>query len=193
FAPHITITTGIILNHDHSSPESSSSAAKAEIDLILDKALSAARSVPNFTITLQSVKTGAFFFKKVYFEISPSNSALASLAQLSREVFVLLPQAIANQPHYHALSEGDRARIDAEVAKRAQSWAQSEFDPHLSLVYSELYPVNEALQRTINQRLEDALGPGFETRGIGWSGGRLSLVRCEGPIHQWQKLGYRDI
>lgn len=79
-----------------------------------------------------------------------------------------------------------------EAAQQAAQWASSEFDPHVSLVYSSRYPIDEALQSTINSRLNDVFGESVKNKKVGFRGSRLSLVLCEGPVESWKVLGYRD-
>lgn len=80
----------------------------------------------------------------------------------------------------------------AEAAHQAAQWASKEFDPHVSLVYSSRYPIDEALQSTINSRLNDVFGESVRNKKVGFRGSRLSLVLCEGPVESWKVLGYRD-
>lgn len=80
----------------------------------------------------------------------------------------------------------------AEAALEAAQWAEEEFDPHLSLVYSSTYPIEEATKTTIDSRLRDVFGEDFMKKRFGFRGARLSLVNCEGPVEDWKILGYRD-
>ncbi|CAN6653212.1 2',3'-cyclic-nucleotide 3'-phosphodiesterase [Trichomonascus vanleenenianus] len=181
FAPHVTLTSDIV-----------DSMSQAHVDYILDRALAASKAVPHIDVVFDTLTYGPSFLRKVYFQVEPS-SALISLAQICREEFVYLPRLITEQKNYNALSDEDKQRIDSQASKAARDWIASDFKPHLSLVYSDTYPIDEALQRTIETRLSDVFGPDFNNRGLGWTNGRIALVSCEGPIDSWQELGYRDI
>jgi 2',3'-cyclic-nucleotide 3'-phosphodiesterase len=143
-------------------------------------------------VVFTSLKFGSHFFKKVYFSVDKSTELL-SLAQICREEFVTAPQLIATKKHYSGLSAEEKETLRQDAASAAERWARSEYDPHLSLVYSDVYPLDEAVTRTVDSRLKDMFGPDYATRGLGWTNGRLSLVRCEGPVEEWQELGHRDI
>jgi 2',3'-cyclic-nucleotide 3'-phosphodiesterase len=180
FPPHVTITGGI------------RATSQAQIDGVLDAALAAAKSVPHINVVFSSLCYGSRFFKKVYFSVIPSPE-LVSLARISREEFVTAPRTMASQKNYSALSQQDRDNMALEASQQADQWVQHEYDPHLSLVYSDAYPVDEAQMRTIETRLEDLFGLDYNTKGIGWTNGRLAVVRCEGEVESWEVLGYRDI
>lgn len=80
----------------------------------------------------------------------------------------------------------------AEASKEASLWVKHEFDPHLSLVYSNTYPIEEATKTSIDSRLQDVFGGQYMDKKFGFRGARLSLVYCEGPVEDWKVLGYRD-
>lgn len=187
FAPHITITSDIIV---------SSAQPQLHIDSILNRAVVAARSVPRLDVVIGQVKYGNRFFKKVYFQ-AMQTPELVSLAMVSREEFVLLPrQRSLLREKYTKGSEPtqeEEEHVKEEAARQASEWASREYDPHVSLVYSSTYTIDEALQQTVDTRLRDAFGDDYAIKGIGWNGGRLSLVRCEGPVEEWEVLGFRDI
>lgn len=193
FAPHITITSNIAI---------SAKQPQFHVDSILDRALAAAQSVPHLDVVFSDIKfSGSQFFKKVYFQAKPTPELL-SFAMISREEFVCLPDLRTRirysrtQPesqHQVLTREEEDAQAATEAARIASEWAKTQYDPHVSLVYSGAYPIEEALQHTVDTRLRDVFGENYATKGIGWTGGRLALVRCEGPVEEWQVLGYRDI
>lgn len=114
---------------------------------------------------------------------SPS-SPQSSKATNSAPTQVLSPPLSPSSPEYKL--------VLSEAAKEAASWTQNEFDPHLSLVYSSTYPIEEATKTTIDSRLSDVFGDNFMKKKVGFSGARLTLVYCEGPVEKWKVLGYRD-
>lgn len=190
FPPHITITSNIMIPNQN---------GQSHIDSVLDRALAAAKSVPHVDVVFTDIKYGARFFKKVYFQ-AQSTPELLSLAMVSRENFVCLPELRRSKLAEKArgvpstlTQEEEDEHTSREAAHEAAKWAKNEYDPHVSLVYSDAYPIEEALQQTVDTRLKDVFGENYAHKGIGWTGGRLSLVRCEGPVEDWQVLGYRDI
>lgn len=98
---------------------------------------------------------------------------------------ILSPPLAPSSPEYK-----EAAR---QAAHEASEWMKNEFEPHVSLVYSSAYPIEEALQETVNSRLRDVFGENFMRQKFGFKGSRLSLVYCEGPVSEWKVLGYRDI
>lgn len=90
-------------------------------------------------------------------------------------------------------------KVQAIAAAKAAEWSSSEFDPHISLVYSDLHPIDNALWRTIKTRVLDYLNvancdaEGLEDNGLGWDGGVLKLVLCEGDVNDWIVLGSVDL
>lgn len=180
FEPHITITSDI------------EAQSTGQVEYVLDRALAASKAVPAIDVVFSSLTYGSTFTKKVYFKVEP-RAPLMSLARISREEFVTSPRMMASQKNYSALSQEDKDRLTQQASQQADDWVKNEYKPHLSLAYSNAYPIDEALQRTIETRLGDVFGPDFNTRGLGWTNGRLALVLCEGPVDEWQTLGYRDL
>lgn len=103
---------------------------------------------------------------------------------------------------------------DASRTQRAATWARDEFKPHLSLLYSEVYPISQAFARVIQQRIEDALNVQMvkepqentsnahqlqwsftnEPDSVQWSRpSTFKVVRCEGPASHWRVLGGTSI
>lgn len=180
FEPHVTLTSNITVS------------SQAQVEEILNRAVAASKAVPAINVVFTKLSYGSRFFKKVYLQVD-ATAELVSLARICREEFVTMPQAIANEKYYAALSEEDRTRISISASKEADDWVRNEYDPHLSLVYSDVYPVDEASKRTIDTRLSDIFGAGYGQKGLGWTNGRLQLVQCEGPVEEWKVLGFRDI
>ena len=99
----------------------------------------------------------------------------------------------------------------------SKTHAESEvvkFEPHVSLLYSDVTPISQAYVRMIEQRIEDTLDlsllkvtdkdlltPGTQTKwefsresSLGWNiPGTFKVVKCEGPVYDWEVLGRTDI
>lgn len=95
--------------------------------------------------------------------------------------------------------EIDIPQIQKELAIEAAKWSE-EFDPHLSLIYSSLHPIDNALWYTIRSRILDYLSIDDcdldiwnMGNGLSWDGGILKLVLCEGDIKDWTVLGSVDL
>lgn len=206
FAPHITITSNIAVSRQNT---------QRHVASILDRARAAAASVDHLDVVVSNIVfNGTQFFKKVYFQ-AQRRPELLSLALISREEFVYLPDLQmkvrqnqawdeSNRPvnssappktrtELNTISDEQNEKLVQEAAQHASEWVRNEYDPHVSLVYSGVYPIDEAVQQTIDTRLRDVFGDNYAEKGIGWTGGRLALVNCEGPVEQWTVLGYRDI
>lgn len=120
---------------------------------------------------------GKKYFEKCRLECKP-NSMIYSLAKLVRSMFV------------------GELGID--------TWLFEEFHPHLSLAYSDVYPMDQAMIRLIRQRVEDLFDVGMDeisshTRDQdtyklqqtikGWNFPlTFKVVKCEGPVEQWEVL-----
>lgn len=95
--------------------------------------------------------------------------------------------------------EFDTTAIQQEAARKAAHWSAVEYDPHLSLVYSDIYPIDKALWRTIKTRVQDYLNidncdsDELVDNGLGWDGGVFKLVLCEGDVRDWIVLGSVDV
>lgn len=182
FIPHVTLTSDIYVG------------TQAQADSVLDQAAAAAKSVQNITIQLGQVVYGSQFFKKVYFQVLPTPE-LISLAMICREQFVIKPRYMGQKKNFDALSHAEQQHLADDAQHEAGNWARATYDPHLSLVYSNIYPVDEAIKETIDTRLRDVFGSDYQTKGLGWTNGTMTvqLVRCEGRAEDWQILGSRDI
>lgn len=180
FEPHITLTTGIEIN------------SQKQVDWILNRAVIATNAVDYINVECSKLGYGSSFTHKIFFQVK-KQPELMSLAQISREEFVALPRRTSQEKNYNALSEEETKNVENLAAEEAQNWVKNEYDPHVSLVYSNIYPVDEASKQMVEQRLTDIFGDDFEHRGLGWTNGRLQLMLCEGPVDEWKVLGYRDI
>lgn len=221
FEPHVTITANIDIDlADHSR-------TREQVDEILSASAVALRSLPrnhDKLVTLGRVNSQRYRFKKLYLEVDRDPN-LVLFARIIRELFVVYPQCVERQnqalnPHMYTVdahgvsvrrspskklkraSEVSPRPIDTDLAHReaaemAAQWSVDEFDPHLSLVYSTLHPIDSALWRTIKTRIQDFLNiPSCENlrdHQFGWDGGVLKLVYCEGDVGSWTVLGSVDI
>ncbi len=175
---------------------------------------------PGVSIRFNTVSFGWRYFKKVYISCE-GTLGLVAFAQICRESFVCLPNAMASSSYTTPGGGRDQASYNdsprstassnsntltnvsnvsgmenmspkARAAEQARQWIK-DYDPHLSLVYSDEYPVDDALQRTILTRIEDVLGNSIDLSDLGWNNGKISLVNCEGPVSNWEILGSRDL
>ncbi|ODV59651.1 2',3'-cyclic-nucleotide 3'-phosphodiesterase [Ascoidea rubescens DSM 1968] len=94
------------------------------------------------------------------------------------------------------LNEND---LTLKAKKIAEDWSTNQFNPHLSLVYSNIYKLNSSLIRTIKIRIEDSLdiynlneNNLINYPNLGWNYGTLKIVNCEGNVQDWQVLGSID-
>ncbi|SCU92456.1 LANO_0E00958g1_1 [Lachancea nothofagi CBS 11611] len=180
FEPHLTITSQLKCN------------SGAEVQQVLTTCLAAVGAIKpsvkqkeESIVSFSGAGMGKGYFTKVRL-ICTENKYLMGIAQVIRELFV------------------------AETPEEASNWLLQEFRPHVSLVYSEMYHVNQALERIVAQRIEDALDlslhenavPGnqnqrswsFGRQVPGWSlPGTFKVVRCEGPVGEWQVLGSVEV
>mgnify|MGYP003365225384 FL=1 len=186
FEPHVTISTGIYVQSQN------------DVDIILDSMLVAAQSVDHFNTKFTSLTYGSQYFRKVVFEVEPT-APLFSMARIAQEEFSLYPtlkkeliKSKHKKSHKYVPSPAEINELHVSASEKAAAWIK-EYKPHLSLVYSNMFPVTEAIRHTVNQRLIDVFGPQYTTRGIGWTGGQLALVNCEGPAEEWKVLGTRSI
>lgn len=180
FEPHVTLVTGITAK------------TQADVDNILDRASAAAKSVSDLDVIIRELTFGSAFFRKVVLEVQ-ARPELLSLAAICREHFIELPRLVGKSKYYEALSESEQSSIQKEATDEAVRWVNSDYKPHISLVYSNIYPLTEDIRHTVHQRLSDVFGNTYAVRGIGWTGGRLALVWCEGDVSDWKTLGYRDL
>lgn len=223
FEPHVTITTNILVDMDNAKDDVNRILSSCCIAL---QALPR-ESVDHDWVRLGRVASKRKFFKKLYFQVL-RDPTLVSFARIVRELFVILPemteaeQRRVNPQLYLTDSEGnmkkkthrrkslvsegkvtplDTLRIQQELVNAAAEWSMAEFDPHLSLVYSDLHPIDTALWHTIRSRVLDYLSVedcdlaalDVHGNGFSWEGGVLKLVLCEGDVKDWVVLGSVDL
>ncbi|QLQ77851.1 hypothetical protein HG537_0A00980 [Torulaspora globosa] len=187
FEPHITITNNLVCkdSDDVNKILTSCVAAVQSIKPVLG---SAGSDEP--LVSFKDCSVGKKFFNKVVLDCR-ENRYLISIAQIMRELYVEID--------------------DTSRSQRAATWARDEFRPHLSLLYSETYPISQAFLRIIQQRVEDALDVQLHsvpttsgdrqlvwqlssTPSCSWSlPGTFKVVKCEGPVGEWQVLGRTDV
>lgn len=214
FEPHITITTNVVVNLEDNVK------TRDDVDRILSSCVAAIDCLPKNhenLVTLGKIDSQRKYFKKLYFQVRRDPN-LISFARIIRELFVILPYEIeledrkVNPQLYETkkLKKSqtltnipvkclDTGPIRRRASDEASEWSISEFDPHLSLVYSDLYPIDNALWRTIKTRIQDYLNiencddPNLIDNGLSWDGGILKLVLCEGDVSEWITLGSVEI
>ncbi|AET40309.1 2',3'-cyclic-nucleotide 3'-phosphodiesterase Ecym_5571 [Eremothecium cymbalariae DBVPG len=186
FEPHVTIATNLRCEKadDVSEILTAANAAMRSIRIQLEKRDKA-------MVMFKSVRIGKKYFEKVRLVCS-EDKYLYGIAQIIRELFVM----------------------ETPDQGLSRDWVLNSFEPHVSLVYSDMYHVDQALLRVVQQRIEDALGTSLIKDGQaaidtgirnqfvwmleqeleGWNvPGTLKIVRCEGPLHQWEVLGSVDV
>ncbi|KAG5420443.1 CPD1 [Candida metapsilosis] len=222
FEPHITITTNVNVNLDDPSK------TKDDVDKVLSACVVALQSLPknhNNLVTIGNINSQRKYFQKLYFEVVKDPN-LVSFAQIMREVFVIAPADIEaeNQkqnPHLYTtdsngntirrrpskrhsrepstVKEFDTTEIQRRATYKAAEWAEKEYAPHISLVYSNIWPIDNALWITIKTRISDYLGiedveqGNLHNHGLGWDSGVFKLVLCEGEVQDWVVLGSVDV
>lgn len=203
FEPHITISSDIILenNNDVTLILRSALAAINSLNDIRKKKMAdaaASSTTPNEElserlISFDKLQFGKKYFRKVNITIN-KNANLVSLARIIREYFVEFPRLKALKV--------PTDQIDKLAMENANNWALNEFEPHLSLAYSNKYTINPALEKTILTRIEDMLNISVlsddgtildNSNMIEFpADGLLKLVKCEGPVNEWVVLGSLD-
>lgn len=92
----------------------------------------------------------------------------------------------------------DMSQLESQALEIAGQWAAN-YEPHLSLVYSDVNHIDKALWRTVKTRVSDYLDIADCDTDVGvgndltWHGGVLKLVLCEGDVSDWVALGSVDI
>ncbi|SCU79488.1 LADA_0B01002g1_1 [Lachancea dasiensis] len=180
FEPHLTITSQLKC-HSVSDVQQILTSCVAAVGAIRAKVKEDKESLVSFV----GAGIGKGYFTKVRL-LCYENKYLMGIAQVIRELFV------------------------AESPELASQWLLEEFRPHVSLIYSEMYHVNQALERVITQRIEDALDLllhpnavageqnqkswSFGSSVSGWGvPGVFKVVRCEGPVQEWEVLGSVEV
>lgn len=173
--PHITITSQLAVN------------SHADVRTVLACAIGALGSNIEIDVKLSSlhIHEKNHYFKKVYFGVEKTKN-LASFSTIIRELYVELP----------------KSHNEAQAKYTAQDWEKDEFNPHLSLIYTNMTHIDNALQKTIITRVEDYFNTNslqinteneLDKYSLGWNGGVLKIVNCEGPVNEWEILGTADI
>lgn len=198
------------------------------MDKVLSACVVALQSLPknhNNLVTIGNINSQRKYFQKLYFEVVKDPN-LVSFAQIMREVFVIAPADIEaeNQkqnPHLYTtdsngntirrrplkrhsrepstVKEFDTTEIQRRATYKAAEWAEKEYAPHISLVYSNIWPIDNALWITIKTRISDYLGiedveqGNLHNHGLGWDSGVFKLVLCEGEVQDWVVLGSVDV
>lgn len=189
-------------------------------------------------ITPVSIQYGTKYFQACYLEAQKRHD-LISLATFCRQEFVYqsssdtksMDTSITNNGSKNTNNKGDVSNSSSTVStsddddgdqgtatvksqQLAEAWAQTQFNPHLSLIYTDTLPIDPAQKRRLESRFNELLDLNRNSKsiqesdstttttvdllpenynGVDWDYGRISLVRCEGPVHEWVVLGYRDI
>lgn len=225
FDPHITITLNIdidLANPDQTRDDVDRILSASAV------ALNSLPKNHESLVKLGRLDSQRKYFKKLYFQVGRDPN-LISFARIIRELFVILPEKIDRENQVHnpqlytkdshgvlvrksrlkkkhsaspepsVLNPIDMEKIQTEAATAAADWSAHEYDPHLLLAYSDLYPIDKALWRTIKTRILDYLNiencesDDVNDNGYGWDGGVLKLVLCEGDVTEWITLGSVDI
>lgn len=227
FDPHITISSNIALDLDNAKDDVNRILSACSIAL---HSLPG-ESLHHDWIKLGKVTSQRLFFKKLYFLvlrdptlISFSRIVREQFVALPRRIEEA--EQVANPHLFRKSSQGnlvrkkslknrtrkpssaestpvaiDMEKIRTELAQEAALWSVEEFEPHLSLVYSKLHPIDNALWRTIKERVLDFVSIedcdldywNVEGNGYSWEGGVLKLVLCEGDVAEWVLLGSVDL
>ncbi|EGW34117.1 2',3'-cyclic-nucleotide 3'-phosphodiesterase [Spathaspora passalidarum NRRL Y-27907] len=228
FEPHITITTNIMIDLDDPNKTrddvdrilSASAVALSSLPKNHDK-----------LVRLGRVNSQRKFFKKLYFQVDsdPNLVSFARIIRelfvilphdIEEENIKQNPQLYtkdsngntvkrklskkrtkSQSPPAQEAKQFDTSGLQYLAAQKAADWSLNEFDPHLSLVYSNIHPIDNALWRTIKTRISDYLdidnvdSDSFNSgvSGLGWDGGVLKLVLCEGDVNDWIVLGSVDV
>lgn len=182
FEPHITITTHLTCEN------------KDDVNKILTSCVAAIRSIEKQLrdprnpplVSFSSCSIKKQYFQKVILNCK-ANKYLLGLEKIMTEMY------------------GTKKLADGEVVK---------FEPHVSLLYSDVTPVSQAYVRMIEQRIEDTLDLSLlkvtnkdlltsdtqtkwefsKESSLGWNiPGTFKVVKCEGPVYDWEVLGRTDI
>lgn len=205
--PHITITGDISMDLEDSEK------SKEEVYRVLWASVVAVNSLPknhSNLITLGNLNSLRRYLKKLYFNVEKDPN-LISFATIIRELFVELPKVTSGSNSGGASTTSTTASADTtgppqdsssadpkRVAQEAaQQWGNDEYEPYLGLVYSDIYPIDSALWRTVRTRVQDYLNindvEDISDHNLGWQNGVLKLVLCEGEVHEWVVLGSVDL
>ncbi|SCU90129.1 LAMI_0E00738g1_1 [Lachancea mirantina] len=184
FEPHLTVTSQLKCETREQAHEILA-ACVAAVEAVRGAVGRGGDATSQDLVAFSGVGIGKSYFRKVRLECV-ANKYLVSVAQLMRELFV------------------------CDSAEQASHWAVREFAPHVSLVYSDVYHVNQAVRRVLVQRIEDALdgelrpcaavADGDDAAWLcarqlrGWGlPGQFKVVRCEGGVAEWQVLASVEV
>ena len=182
FEPHITITTNLECK-DKDDVNKILTSCVAAIRSI-EKPLKSSHAAPLISFKSCSIKKP--YFQKVILNCK-DNKYLLGLQKIMTEMY---------------------------SSQKAADGSVPSFKPHVSLLYSDVKPVSQAYVRMIEQRVEDALdlrliidessaNTDSDTQvewtfdrdpTLSWGiPGTFKVVRCEGPVSEWEVLGRTDI
>ncbi|KAK9252832.1 2',3'-cyclic-nucleotide 3'-phosphodiesterase [Lipomyces tetrasporus] len=133
----------------------------------------AAKINERLKIQVAHVAYGPAFFKKIYLRIAKRPDLVRLASEVRREYVYLAAENLPAQ----------------EADEKARAWEANDFDPHLSLVYSDEWPISDDKKTYIEGRLDKLFSETDET----WVGGRISLVKTVGPADNWPVLAYKDL
>ncbi|KAJ9663167.1 hypothetical protein H2198_000928 [Neophaeococcomyces mojaviensis] len=165
FIPHVTITSDI-------EPSKTYGQASSPQQWLDNLALPAdfKKEFKEATVELEAVEAGEPFFKKVTLRAKKDEN-LVRLAAKCREAGVLVSE------------------------QEAQKWAETEYAPHLSLVYADV-PKDEAQKKVplIELQLGWEFGSLFDCcGGTLCMGAKLVLVDTSKPIEEWVPIAEREL
>lgn len=227
FDPHVTITTNIAVDLNNAKDDVDRILSACCIALnALPKS-----SPSEHWIQLGRVTSQRKYFKKLYFQVARDPTLVSFSRIVRELFVILPQKIEqehkAKNPHlYHKDNAGnlvkrrklhsrtgslskvetveiaiDLPRLQHDLAEEAAVWSVEEYDPHVSLVYSDLHPIDKALWHTIRSRVLDYLS--IENcdleiwdrshDGLHWDGGVLKLMLCEGDVNDWVELGSVDL
>lgn len=179
FEPHITIATQLLCE-DQDARKQVLTSCVAAIQSINKQLRANAKRDP--LVSFDSLSIGKKFFKKVTLDCH-ENKYLMSVAKVMKELY-----------------------SDPKLVE-----SMGPFQPHVSLLYSDVKPVSKAYIRIIQQRVQDTLDTElteieptqedvqacwtFDSKtAVSWNiPGTFKIVRCEGPIEQWEVLGSVEV
>lgn len=131
------------------------------------------------TLELDHVEAGDPFFRKLVIEVN-QNKNLTKLAARCRRDAVLTPSADGK--------DGDANE------QTAQKWAETEYLPHMSLMYADL-PTKDVKNKLALIELQIGYGLGSLFACCGGTfcfGGNLVLVDTSKPISEWKPIAQRE-
>lgn len=227
FEPHVTITSNIYV--DLQNPKDDVDRILSACCIALNSL--PRNSADEHWIRLSRMSSQRKYFKKLYFQVLRDPTLLSFARIVRELFVILPQKTEQEQklknPHLFQKDHSgnlvrrrklqsrkssltkkepievaiDLPRIQKELAEEAAAWSAQEFDPHLSLVYSNLHPIDNALWHTIRSRVLDYLSIDdcdldvwdVNSNGLNWAGGVLKLVLCEGEVSEWTELGSVDL